>query len=89
MFPNKRIYFPSSQPLRRTDHYLSTERKRLLMHISADHYEIRFDHEHPGCLHIVDTITQASIQMTAEEAVTILKLMLIHQEEIRLIRNGE
>lgn len=59
------------------------------MHISADNYEIYFDHEHPGCLQIVDTITKNSLQVTAEEAITMLKLMLTYKEDLRLIKTGK
>ena len=58
------------------------------MHISADNYEIYFDHEHPGCLQIVDITTQNSIRVTAEEAMMILKVMLNCKEDLRLIKTG-
>ena len=59
------------------------------MHISADNYEIHLDHEHPGCLQIVDTITKNSLLVTADEAVTMLKLMLTYKEELQLIKTGK
>jgi hypothetical protein len=58
------------------------------MHISVENYEIYFDDEHPDCLQITDTITQSSTQVTIEEAVTILKLMLTYKEDLRLMKTG-
>jgi hypothetical protein len=69
--------------------YPTVERQALLMHISAENYEIHFDSEHPGCLQIVDTITENRLQVTAEEAVTILKLMLRYKEDVRLLKTGK
>ena len=58
------------------------------MHITADNYEICFDLERPGILHILDTTTQSASEFTLEEAVTMLKLMLKHHEELRILKAG-
>jgi hypothetical protein len=58
------------------------------MYFSAENYEIHFDPEHPEHLRIFDTITQTSLLVTKEEAMALLRLMLEHQDEIRLLRTG-
>jgi hypothetical protein len=58
------------------------------MHITADNYEICFDIEQPGVLRILDTTTQSTREFTLEEAVTILKLMITHHEEIGMLKAG-
>ncbi|HYL44938.1 MAG TPA: hypothetical protein VEU97_16265 [Ktedonobacteraceae bacterium] len=57
-------------------------------HISTGDYEIRFDPEQPYYLQIIDMKTERSMQVTAEEAINMLRLMYKHRDELQTLRTG-
>jgi hypothetical protein len=56
--------------------------------ISTGDYEIRFDPEQPCYLQVIDLKTECSMQVTAEEAIDMLRLMYKHRDELQTLRMG-
>jgi hypothetical protein len=59
------------------------------MQITTDDYEIYFDPGQPEILHIVESKTGNTIDITPDEAITWLQLMLKNRTELRAMRSGE
>ena len=59
------------------------------MHISTDDYDIAFSPEQPEILQLTHTITGDTFTMTVTEAITWLRLMLTHRDELRHMKTGD
>ncbi|GLV56109.1 hypothetical protein KDH_29530 [Dictyobacter sp. S3.2.2.5] len=68
------------------DSYYEKERSRV--QISADNYEISFNPQHPEQIRIYDTETANVLDLSIDEAFSLLQVMLKHRGELYTQKHG-